>query len=53
VINNAESVIHDTEKNMQEYKSQLPPEEVTCYVSYPYQYSVILRLRMWKKRLAS
>lgn len=27
VINAAESVIHDTQKNMDEYKSQLPPEE--------------------------
>jgi len=53
VINAAESVIHDTEKNMQEYKSQLPPEEVTYYISYPHYCDVISRLRMWKKRLAS
>ena len=27
VVNTAESVIYDTQKNMDEYKSQLPPEE--------------------------
>ena len=28
VVNSAESAIYDTQQNMDEYKSQLPPEEV-------------------------
>ena len=28
VVNTVESAIYDTQKNMDEYKSQLPPEEV-------------------------
>ena len=54
MINAAESVIHDTEKNMQEYKSQLPPEEVMYNMSFPQLYSVVVRrLRMWRKILKS
>lgn len=29
VVNQAEGIIHDTEAKMEEYKSQLPQEEVT------------------------
>lgn len=32
-VNQAEGIVHDTETKMEEYKSQLPQEEV-CYLFY-------------------
>ena len=30
-INQGESIIHDTESKMEEFKDQLPAEEVSCF----------------------
>lgn len=34
VVNHAEGIIHDTETKMEEFKDQLPKEEVICYFKY-------------------
>lgn len=41
-VNQAEGIMHDTESKMEEYKSQLPQEEVIVYKTFVFLLSILL-----------
>lgn len=41
-VNSAESIVHDTESKMTEFKDQLPQEEVSSYYSVSTHYTYML-----------